>query len=286
MAIRVQERWWAHVPLSTSRIEPSFFGRQQLFGVYHPPSTRVTRSCAVLLCSPFGREYIESHRTVCRLALSLSHRGFPTLRFDLSGCGDSAGEFEDATIDAWLEDVTTGIDALRAFAGARRTAVVGLRLGAALVAMAGSRRDDIEAMTLWHPVVNGRDYLRDLHAQHRAENRTPLLQWLKTPLRGSPEIRGFPLTRPLASDLSRIDLLALTQRPSARVLIVDATTAPARTELTTRFEHLGAQVVRLITAEKPPWVQPSDGWHDFVDQPTTRHSANAILDWLMEWERS
>ena len=67
----------------------------------------------MVLCYPWGSEYIHAHRALRQLATRLSMAGFHTLRFDYFGTGDSAGEMEDADLGVWEDDIETAIEELK-----------------------------------------------------------------------------------------------------------------------------------------------------------------------------
>lgn len=140
----------------------------RLFGMYHDAGRASARSSAVLICAPFGHEYIRAHRSLRQLATTLSDRGHHVLRFDYFGCGDSAGEDADADIGQWLGDITAAIDELKAMARATRVALVGLRLGATLAAEAAAGRDDVDGVFLWDPVTDGAAFVAELEQLQRA----------------------------------------------------------------------------------------------------------------------
>ncbi|MEM7392199.1 MAG: alpha/beta hydrolase, partial [Verrucomicrobiota bacterium] len=102
----------------------------QLFGCYHQPETTAERDCAIVLCYPVAPEYARTHRAVRHLAIRLSKAGFPVLRFDYSGNGDSGGESDKVELGHWLNDLSTAIDEVRRQSGRRRICIIGLRLGA------------------------------------------------------------------------------------------------------------------------------------------------------------
>ena len=56
-------------------------------------------------CQPLGHEYIRAHRTFNQLAAGLARAGFPVLRFDYSGTGDSSGADEMGSVKRWMADV-------------------------------------------------------------------------------------------------------------------------------------------------------------------------------------
>lgn len=206
-------------------MHPFYFGRsdRQLYGVHHPPRGRSRRRKAVLLCYPFGFEYMRAHRAFRQLANLLSRGGAHVLRFDYYGTGDSAGAGTDATLEQWLSDVGSAADELQANAGTDSVDVVGLRLGASIAALAARSREDVDRLVLWDPVVEGRAYVEELGVPAAA---------------GTPDVTGvtgFPLTGELAEEIAGIDLLAADYtNPSRLDLLVSEERAPYR-ELVRRW---------------------------------------------------
>ena len=149
---------------TVQRVVPFYFGVQgrQLFGCFHEPSRKGIRTGSVLICQPVGHEYINSHRALRQLATRLAEAGFPVLRFDYYGCGDSCGDAREGSIARWLEDISTAVAALQMRAGRSPLYVVGLRLGGTLAALGGIQRDDLAGLILWDPVMNGNNYFQEL----------------------------------------------------------------------------------------------------------------------------
>lgn len=165
----------------------------------------------MLLCNPFGEEAARAHRTYRVLASQLERAGYPTLRFDYSGTGDSLGDAEDCTLDAWLTDIAAAGEELRGASGAKRLVVVGLRLGASLAALATSRGPlRPRHLILWDPVVSGASYLRALAEAHRAYMRDEVHGWIdRLPVSpdGIPaEALGTAIPPALAEALAGIEL--------------------------------------------------------------------------------
>src|SRR3954465_3034524 len=94
---------------------PMQFGAREapLFGWYHPP-VGARRGCGVLVCGPIGDEATRAHRPLRHLAERLAAEGFPVLRFDYRGTGDSSGdEMQPGLVKGWLDDVALAADELR-----------------------------------------------------------------------------------------------------------------------------------------------------------------------------
>ena len=144
---------------------PFYFGStsRRLFGAYAPARGAGISASAVLLCYPWGQEYIRAHRSMRVLANMLCAAGFHVLRFDYFGTGDSAGESRDASLGSWEADIETAMQELQDTSGASRIVLIGLRLGATAAAKLAIRKPrEIEALVLWDPVIQGSEYLQEL----------------------------------------------------------------------------------------------------------------------------
>ena len=102
---------------------------QALAGELHHPPEGMARGIAVVLCH--GMESSRSGLKHVRLANELAARGFPALRFDFAGCGDSQGNFEDMTYSREVEDLRGAVALLRN-RGVDRFALFGSSMGGAV----------------------------------------------------------------------------------------------------------------------------------------------------------
>ena len=201
-------------------MQPIYFGPgRRLFGVYHPPQPPGGRTAGVVLCHPIGHEYLRVHRAFRNLAALLARAGFPVLRFDYSGSGDSGGDGADARLADWVIDLSTAIDELKRTAGVSRVSLVGLRLGAAMGAVTAARRRDVSAVALWDPVVSGSAYIQQLIQLNDA--------WLAG--RGGPDTRqendrlwllGCPMSEEIRGEIGALDLAALEAKDLPRVIVI------------------------------------------------------------------
>jgi alpha-beta hydrolase superfamily lysophospholipase len=140
--------------------KPIWFGTAErpLFGWFHSPEDGRARS-GVVLCPPFGREYTQAHYALRLLAERLASLGICTLRFDYDGTGDSAGNGGDPErVPAWLGSITAAMETVQA-AGAEKTFVVGMRIGATLAGIVAEKSAILEGLVLWDPVASGKEYL-------------------------------------------------------------------------------------------------------------------------------
>lgn len=205
---------------------PIHFGSSDrlLFGAHSAPS-KSARDTGIVLIPPLGQEAIRAHRAIRQLALRLVRERFHALRFDLGGTGDSYGDFSDARVDQWVEDVRAAMDELRDRTGLLRISLVGLRLGAALACRAASGRRDVDKIVLWEPVVSGMRYLSELARRHEEFLRVELPRKRTAPIARQGEALGFPLSQELERDLAHIDLVSEPPLHARSAVVVTCTGA-------------------------------------------------------------
>lgn len=126
------------------------------FCLYHAP-LEAPRAALVYL-HPFAEELNRSRRAVACTARALAATGVAVLQIDLGGCGDSAGEFLDASWEGWLDDTAAACAWL-----AERTGLPvglwGLRLGGTLALDYAASRAAVAHLVLWQPVASGAPFL-------------------------------------------------------------------------------------------------------------------------------
>lgn len=135
---------------------------RRLFGCFHAAATPHATG-AVLICAPYGQEYVRSHRMFRVLAERLSRSGCDVLRFDPFGSGDAEGDDEALDLSGWVADIHTASAELRSRSQALRQVWVGARLGGtAACAAAMSRQPVLAGLVLCEPVLDGAAYLRSV----------------------------------------------------------------------------------------------------------------------------
>lgn len=263
-------------PPATEQLEPFFFGPpdRRLYGCYHEPAVWPGREQGVVLCYPFGQEYIRSHRACHHLAAQLARAGFPTMRFDYYGTGDSQGESEETDFAGWRADLGLAVEELRARAGVERVVLAGLRLGASLALSAAAQTADLAGLILWEPVVDGPRYLAELRAKHEEA----LMRFFAPP-KGSAlgprpaELNGFALGAAQLAALAALDLLQ-AQPPRGRpALLIESATTAELLALKARLEG----VSRLTHEHVPSFTV----WVEDVDKGLVPQQViEAIAGWL------
>jgi pimeloyl-ACP methyl ester carboxylesterase len=169
--------------------------------VLETPRTHPCRTGVVLLY-PGVQEYIRAHWAFRSLATALAGRGFPVLRFDYRGVGDSAGEPESTTFEACVEDACAAARELHECASVENVAFIGMRLGAAVALEASGRLPYVDRVLLWNPIARGHDYLAELERIDRAA-RIRLLHSMR---HDPEELGGYAFPRTVRRSIERIDL--------------------------------------------------------------------------------
>jgi len=229
-------------------MKPFFFGpsAQPRFGLLHPPASERARRAGVLLCYPGTQEYNISHWAFRKLAGLLSRAGFPVLRFDWAGTGDSAGEIASGRVATWIEDVALAAQELKDAAEVERVSLVGMRLGAALAARAVAGGMAVEDLVLWEPVLSGKRYLAELEALDRRE----LDRLLHEGGAGPEELGGYPFSAQMRADLESLDAAAAIPREARRVWLFTDHPSPEVEEAAQAWAAAGVKVSSQVVQDK------------------------------------
>lgn len=129
------------------------------FCLYHSPAGDTPLNQVFIYLHPFAEEMNKSRRMAALQAKAFAAMGFGVLQIDLYGCGDSAGDFGEATWEIWKNDVEFAYQWLIQ-QGFTSVHFWGLRLGALLALdYAGKAETGSAKFILWQPVINGKSFL-------------------------------------------------------------------------------------------------------------------------------
>ncbi len=244
------------------------------FAWLHLPFSGSGNVTGVIICSPLGYEYTHSHRSVRHIADQLALHGYPTLRFDLHGMGDSAGDlFAEDLLQRWIADINAAIESVKSSTGVGSICLFGIRMGATLAAKV-AEHTAIEHLVLWNPCVSGGRYVREMQA----------LDWLSERAgKGHDdyvESAGFIMTTDMATKIKNIDLAKQSYNIAGKVLVVHRDDLALDTELPTTLREKGVPVDEITaTGYANMMAEPQDtevpavaiadvvGWLDANKQP-------------------
>lgn len=200
----------------------------QRFCLFHPPQG--APQGRVLYLHPFAEELNTTRRVVARQARALAQAGFAVLQIDLLGCGDSEGEFADASWDAWLQDAQHAHDWLANRAQGPLW-LWGMRSGSLLATALAARLPEAPSLMLWQPVINGQQMLQQFLRLHAAG------QWLGEGSKGespakalasgqSVDVAGYTVTPTLANGMAAARLQAVATAAPGRLVWLETSTQP------------------------------------------------------------
>jgi exosortase A-associated hydrolase 2 len=239
----------------------------QRFAILHSPDAP-TRPCgAVVYVHPFAEELNKSRRMAALQARAMAAAGYVVLQVDLLGCGDSSGDFGDATWDAWLADVESACRWLQ-----QRNSLPlwlwGLRTGCLLANEVANRMEEPVNLLFWQPVLSGKQFLQQflrlkLVSEMLGGETKGAMERVRQQLKaGDPvEVAGYLLSPTLAGGLEKAELL-LPHR-SGRVEWIeisgkgDGGLSPAANARLTQWQAAG-QHVRGTSVNGPAFWQTSE----------------------------
>ena len=184
------------------------------FCLFHPAADAARAGGAFVYVHPFAEEMNKSRRMAALQSRLLAGAGFAVLQVDLYGCGDSAGEFADATWSGWVGDVIAAASWLRERTGCEPS-LWGLRAGCLLAAQAAEQMGSVAGLLFWQPVVSGNQHLQQFLRLRVAGNligrgtgdRTGTNDLRAELARGvAVEVGGYQLSPAVASGLDAANL--------------------------------------------------------------------------------
>lgn len=253
---------------------------------YYPPASTASFRGNLLLAPAFAEEMNRCRAMVSLQARVLSTEGIGTLVMDVTGTGDSDGEFSDGSWAQWKDDLLRGLAWLRRHAGGC-DALWGIRLGALMALDMAAGDAGIRRLLLWQPVTQGKTYWTQfLRIRIAAEmdlkdgaRSTEALR--KQSAEGAiVEVSGYPVGGALAVQLDDLNLPAAAQLIGRDLswfeVLANAEASPARASLKA-IEALQAGGIEVTPSHVigPPFWQVHE-----------RELAPTLIDATGQWART
>ena len=203
----------------------------QRFCLYHPAQGSTLRGLVVYI-HPFAEEMNKSRRMAALQAHALAEAGYAVLQMDLLGCGDSTGDFGDATWHSWVSDVVHACQWLRGKVNTKDPAASqaplwlwGLRAGCLLAVEAARQLNAPCNFLFWQPPAASKPLLQQFLRLKVAGDMLGgqakgVMEAMRQQLAGgaSVEIAGYMLSPGLASGLEQATLVPpASQGPAQRL---------------------------------------------------------------------
>ena len=131
--------------------------RGRLFAVLRAPTAGVRG--AIVHLPAFADEMNKTRSVVAHASRVLADAGWAVLHLDPLGCGDSEGDFADATWEGWVRDAQLGAAWMRQHYPGQLW-LWGLRTGALLAWSCAQAEGGAAGLLCWQPVQSGRAFLQ------------------------------------------------------------------------------------------------------------------------------
>lgn len=154
----------------TAQMQPLTFdcGDAQLLGLLHAPQRPRSRGVVIVAGAPQYRA--GSHRHFVLLARDLAAAGFPVLRFDYRGLGDSDGDF--VGFEGVSEDLAAAVDAIFArVPGLEDVVLWGLCDGATAICFYAEHDPRVSGIVLVNPWARSDTSLAEARLGHYYRGR-------------------------------------------------------------------------------------------------------------------
>ncbi|HUB73651.1 MAG TPA: hypothetical protein VL979_06415 [Solirubrobacteraceae bacterium] len=284
------QRTLALAPESGERAQYLQLQDCDLFCVYHPPRDG-SPTQAVLLCPPFGWEEVCSYRSRRLLAQMLAGAGYPTVRIDLPGGGDSRDpRRRRAGLESWSSATDACARWLRRESGAPLVTAIGIGLGGLVVCRALGLGAELDQIALWNVPSRGRAFVRELRAFARLEQAAVALAGedpgeRRASSQGAPErdapaaaleAGGFGLDAATVDELEAFDVEQLPHELGLR-----------RALLLARDGVSGGDRMRAELVQRGADVSeaPGQGYSQMVAEPQLARAPLATFDLMLAWLR-
>lgn len=208
-------------------LDPHTSRAGQRFCLFHPPGGDTERG-RVLYLHPFAEELNTTRRVVAQQARALAAAGYAVLQIDMAGCGDSFGDFSEATWSAWMADASMAHDWLNRSSRGPLW-LWGMRSGALLASELLKTLPQAHLL-LWQPVIRGQQMLQQfvrLHAAShwlgsgQADDLSPTQRLAQGQ---TVEIAGYTITPELAAGLAQARLQPTSSNGNRRLVWIEMST--------------------------------------------------------------
>ncbi len=245
---------------------PFFFanGKYHLFGMLYEPMVQIKNE-GFVFCDPFAEEKLWAQRVMVSFARELAGHGYPVLRFDYMGNGDSEGNFEECSVETKLSDIRCAVKTLLdKFREVESVGLIGLRFGATLSVLFADNGERVKRLILWDPILNGAAYMQEMLRINLATqssvykeirwNTETLIRMMKDGK--TVNVDGYEMSWPLYEQITKIDLLNMQNSYSGQTLLVQIRKKEG--DLSLPFKNLQSHLRNCKTAlavEEPFWKE-------------------------------
>lgn len=237
------------------------------------------RATTVVFVPPFGWEGMSASRNLKAWGRELAADGYPVVRYQPPGAGDSAGLGVDQDLDSWVRALTDVLAHARTATAASHVTVIALGLGGLVALQAQHEGAGIDDLVLWSVPSKGRLLLREARAfasmaiePGEATGAAPAAEVPTDD--GSLWVHGYPISARFQEQLKALDTTVFGVGALRRAYVLGRGTLPADRALVAALEKQGVLVE----------VAPGPGYDELTVEPRLSRSPvvtqAAVLGWL------
>jgi pimeloyl-ACP methyl ester carboxylesterase len=183
--------------------------------VHIPDNPAEIRWPTAVFVHGFGNNRLETGSSFVQMSRLLERNGVASVRFDLSGHGESDGDFFGVTITGEITETRAVVRTVRtlAFADPDRIGLVGMSMGGVVAAIVAAEEPGIRAVCLWSPAAVapfevGSGYLkgRDIGTEVKEK--------------GYFDANGHRMSQALVDDITNLDVYGRSRAYTGPVRII------------------------------------------------------------------
>ncbi|OGV38017.1 MAG: hypothetical protein A2X48_07900 [Lentisphaerae bacterium GWF2_49_21] len=129
--------------------------QQKLFGILHQPECG-QKQTAVIFLHGWGTYRIGPHRLFVEVARAFASTGFPCLRFDFRGRGESEGDVAGTTLLDMIDDAKQAVKEMQKQQGISQIVLLGLCSGGEVAVGAAASDSNVNGLVLLSTPLLGR----------------------------------------------------------------------------------------------------------------------------------
>ncbi|MBA5775931.1 alpha/beta hydrolase [Stappia sp. F7233] len=229
-----------------------------------------TGKTGVLFLSPWGFEELCARKAYRLMAERIAGNGYPALRFDYPGTGDSAPLPNDT--GGWTGGARKMLTHFKKTRGLDRVVLVGQGLGGLVAARLAASEPDIAGLALLAPVSAGKGYLRAL-AAWTAFTQPTFKVAPDEAGDGSLTSAGFVLSPETISEIRSLDIKRAALPENLPVLLVKRFEHPADDAVEEHLVECGTAVRSAVFA----------GYDAYTSDPTLSEVPSDAIATLANW---
>lgn len=247
-------------------------GQGQRFCLHYAADGPLTRGLVVYV-HPFAEEMNKARRMAALQSRAFAHAGYAVLQIDLLGCGDSSGDFGDASWESWVSDVVQACQWIRQKRGAVDAPnnlpplwLWGLRAGCLIACEAAKRLAAPCNFLFWQAPASGKLLLQQFMRLKVASDMLGgqgkgIMEAMRQELEAGSnvEIAGYSLASGMAAGLGQAQLTPPAAQSESQMIWLelstrdDATLTPVSAKEVAQWQSAGWQVTSQVVNGPAFW---------------------------------